>query len=148
MQSLSPLVSSFGLIEHFSDPVEAVAAHIDLLKPGGTLVISIPNLRGFTGLLKPLMAPRLTDGHNVEIMRLPVFRKLFARPDLEVAYIGMAARFHFYFTGPATGLRRFLQLVAVNLESPLHRLMAIAGKILPMESRFFSPYLLCVARKR
>jgi SAM-dependent methyltransferase len=40
------VVSSFGLIEHFDNPKVAVDAHLALLKPGGTLVVSVPNYRG------------------------------------------------------------------------------------------------------
>jgi 2-polyprenyl-3-methyl-5-hydroxy-6-metoxy-1,4-benzoquinol methylase len=38
---------SWGLIEHFTDTESVISAHVNLLKPGGILIVSIPNLRGF-----------------------------------------------------------------------------------------------------
>lgn len=42
------LVVSFGFIEHFDDPRAAIPRHIDLCKPGGHVVITIPNYAGLT----------------------------------------------------------------------------------------------------
>ena len=48
---LFDVVMSRGFIEHFDEPSSVVDRHLDLLKPGGLLVVSIPNLRGVNGLL-------------------------------------------------------------------------------------------------
>jgi 2-polyprenyl-3-methyl-5-hydroxy-6-metoxy-1,4-benzoquinol methylase len=37
------VVMSFGLAEHFTDRMPIFAAHVNLLKPGGTAIISVPN---------------------------------------------------------------------------------------------------------
>jgi len=39
-------VTSFGLIEHFDDPTLLVKEQIDLLKPNGMALITIPNYGG------------------------------------------------------------------------------------------------------
>jgi SAM-dependent methyltransferase len=142
------VVASFGLIEHFEDPTGAISAHLALLKPDGTAVISIPNYRGWNGFWINTMNPSIRKGHNFEIMKLRAFKSLFARPDLDIVYCGMAARYHYFFTGPQKGWRRLVQLLLINTEDMVHKLMKAVAPVFSMESRFFSPYILCVARKK
>jgi SAM-dependent methyltransferase len=141
-------VSSFGLIEHFDNPKAAVDAHLAILKPGGTLIISVPNYRGWNGFWLNIMDPKLADGHNFEVMKLPVFKKLFEASELEIDYLDMAARYHFFFSGKQTGWRRLLQLVHINAEPIIHKILGFVSNFMNVESRYFSPYILCVARKR
>lgn len=141
------LVESFGLIEHFENPAAALDAHIDLLKPDGTLVVSIPNYRGWNGIWMRLVDPGLAKGHNFEIMKLPVFKALFNRSELDIQYIGMAARYHYFFAGKQSGFKRFIQLIHINLEPAIHWILAKLSKSLNVETEFFSPYMVCVARK-
>ena len=52
------LIFSFGLIEHFDDTGAVLAEHLRLLRPGGALVVAVPNLLGVYGhLMKRLAAP-------------------------------------------------------------------------------------------
>lgn len=62
------LVFSFGVIEHFSDPRPMVQKHVDMLKPGGTAIITVPHFgRGYGRLLRR-MDQGMYDIHNVSIM--------------------------------------------------------------------------------
>lgn len=67
--SLAPasfdLVFSSGLIEHFTDTPEAVAAHLRLVRPGGKLVLIVPNLSGVQGRIWERLAPPLWAKHKV-----------------------------------------------------------------------------------
>jgi SAM-dependent methyltransferase len=141
-------VSSFGLIEHFDNPKIAVDAHLAILKPGGTLIVTVPNYRGWNGFWMNIMDPKLADGHNFEVMKLSVFKRLFEGSDLEIDYLDMAARYHYFFGGKQTGWRRLLQLIHVNAEHVIHKILSVASKFMNVETRYFSPHLLCVARKR
>lgn len=63
------VVASFGFIEHFDDPAPVVAQHLELVKPGGTLLIAIPNYgRGVYGRLQAWCDPENLSLHNVAIM--------------------------------------------------------------------------------
>jgi 2-polyprenyl-3-methyl-5-hydroxy-6-metoxy-1,4-benzoquinol methylase len=62
------LVFSCGLIEHFEDPSEMVAAHTELLAPGGLAVIAIPNYSGVYLELQQWCDPDNVALHNLEIM--------------------------------------------------------------------------------
>jgi len=53
------LVFSQGLIEHFEDPLQMLAAHVALVKPGGWLVISVPQKYNLFTLYKRW---RMSDG--------------------------------------------------------------------------------------
>lgn len=53
-QSCADVVASFEVIEHLFEPAEFVAACSRALRPGGLLVLTCPNLRGFEiGVLGP-----------------------------------------------------------------------------------------------
>lgn len=85
------LVMSFGFIEHFDDPDAVVERHLRWLKPGGRLVLGVPN---FNGIYKPVQAildQSLLDKHNLSIMNLAYFEGLSRRLGLEsetIKYIG------------------------------------------------------------
>lgn len=59
------LVYSSGLVEHFDDTRAAVAEHLRLLKPGGQLVLIVPNLQGVQGRIWKRLAPPLWERHRV-----------------------------------------------------------------------------------
>jgi 2-polyprenyl-3-methyl-5-hydroxy-6-metoxy-1,4-benzoquinol methylase len=62
------VVFSAGLIEHFEDPHQIVARHVDLLKPGGMAIISIPHFGGVYGFLEARCHPQNLAIHNLAIM--------------------------------------------------------------------------------
>ena len=59
------LVHSAGLIEHFNDPVPLVQIHLDLVRPGGTVLITVPNYGGFYGAVGRRFGPRNFALHNL-----------------------------------------------------------------------------------
>jgi SAM-dependent methyltransferase len=61
------VVYSLGLIEHFEDTAAAVQAHMDLVAPGGILLLGAPNLYGINGLLLRLLSPSFLSKHQVEV---------------------------------------------------------------------------------
>ena len=55
------LVYSLGVIEHFEDARSIVEKHLFLTKPGGRVVISIPNFGGVYGRLERYFCPRALE---------------------------------------------------------------------------------------
>lgn len=51
------VVFSGGFIEHFGDVKTVLARHIDFLKPGGLLVIEVPNMTGIHGFVFNFVNP-------------------------------------------------------------------------------------------
>jgi 2-polyprenyl-3-methyl-5-hydroxy-6-metoxy-1,4-benzoquinol methylase len=64
------LVYSLGVIEHFTGDalLMMVRKHVELLKPGGTALIAVPNYAGPYGRLQAWLDPCNLAIHNVEIM--------------------------------------------------------------------------------
>lgn len=81
-------VVSFGFVEHFSDPADVVARHLALLRPGGVLVVTLPNLRGLNGRLTSVLNPRLLAGHNLDLMTTAAVRALVSDADADVVFCG------------------------------------------------------------
>lgn len=54
---------SFGVVEHFSDTADAVAAIARFVKPGGIVLTTIPNMTGATGMAQRLLNPAVYRVH-------------------------------------------------------------------------------------
>lgn len=59
------VVTSFGFVEHFDDTRQVIQKQIDLLKPGGTLVVVIPNHSGLYGRIMKRIDPQKHKIHNL-----------------------------------------------------------------------------------
>jgi len=70
------VVYSIGVVEHFDNPARVIRIHTDLLKPGGTAVIIIPNYGGVYGRLQSYFDPENLSIHNLEMMSLEQLSKL------------------------------------------------------------------------
>ena len=59
------MVCAFGVLEHFSDTTQTISAFSRFLKPGGILLISIPNFAGLTGFILKKGNRKLYDHHVI-----------------------------------------------------------------------------------
>jgi 2-polyprenyl-3-methyl-5-hydroxy-6-metoxy-1,4-benzoquinol methylase len=62
------VVVSLGFVEHFTDVDAVIARHAAWLRPGGRLIIGVPNFRGVHGWLQQRLDPEILAHHNLEIM--------------------------------------------------------------------------------
>lgn len=92
---LYDVVVSFGVIEHFADPAAIVQRHVELLKPGGTLILNVPNLAGRINhwLLRAARMQSLIDVHNLTMMNKATFQSFAEQLDLEVCYLDYVGGF-------------------------------------------------------
>jgi 2-polyprenyl-3-methyl-5-hydroxy-6-metoxy-1,4-benzoquinol methylase len=76
--SLSDLVVSFGLIEHFTDPAEVIRMHRKFAKPGGLIAVTVPNF-AHPVVVKALRRyrPHDLETHRLEIMSEKALHKSF-----------------------------------------------------------------------
>lgn len=72
-------VLSLGLIEHFDDPDAIVDIHAKWLKPGGVLLLGVPNFRGIHGRLQSIMDSGYLEKHNPRTMSTAYFESLSGR---------------------------------------------------------------------
>jgi len=82
------IVMSFGFIEHFSDVESVIGKHLSLLKKGGVLIITIPNFRGFNNKLTSFFNKDALKIHNLDIMDINEFKKLFNKKKLTSFFCG------------------------------------------------------------
>ena len=92
-QAQFDVVMSFGFIEHFDRPEEVVKRHLAWLKPGGKLVLGVPNFNGVYKPLQKALKPEILDKHNLSIMNLRWFEQLTHQFPLKPAHIGYLGSF-------------------------------------------------------
>ncbi len=140
------VVVSFGFIEHFSDVDKVVDLHLQWLKPGGTLIIGVPNFCGIYYGIQKVLDRTVLDKHNLKIMNLDYFERLANRFDLKPTFINYIGSFE-----PGLPLRKSGKVTA--LQFGVRSLLWISRhirKIKLLDSlnhRFFSSYILAVYEK-
>lgn len=85
------VVYSLGLIEHFADLDGVVERHLAFLKPGGTLLLGVPNFQGVNGWFLRTLAPELYAQHHIPAMNLrnwTSFERRFRLTRLYRRYVG------------------------------------------------------------
>lgn len=144
------IVISFGLIEHFKDTNEIVAALSRLVKPGGLVFTNLPNMNGVTG-----MGQRLAnrDIYDIHVPLTPEeVRKAHENAGLAVLACNyfLSTNFGVLNLGEAKAsaawwFRKIVLAVLARLSMGVW-LAERFGLRLPV-SRLFSPYINCVATK-
>ena len=77
------LVASFGLIEHYDAPVEIVRHHARLCKPGGRVLVTVPNYTPrIVQRLSRRFDPQGFDTHNLDIMTADALRSTLSAAGL------------------------------------------------------------------
>jgi hypothetical protein len=129
------LVYSLGLIEHFTGKSleEMIRKHVELLKPGGTALIVIPNFRSWYGRLFAKIDKPGFDTHNTAIMTIDALRGL--------APAGLVGDIHTYRYGRLTPWI----LIYGKPKNPIAKLLMygtnLVGLLQPMEIHMLCPWL-------
>ena len=131
------LVFSGGFAEHFDDHELAVKKHAEWAKPGGLVVIMVPNLTHIHKLLCRLFAPEVLRVHRFPLMRSEVMRQTQEKADLQVLHCGYHKTFR-----PTYKLPEPIRIFSRIIEKLLH-LFGLDD----FGNRFGSPYLISVSRK-
>lgn len=139
------VVFSFGLIEHFDDPLPALAAHARLAKPGGTVIVVIPNLRGVHYGLTVLFNRSLLAIHNLTLMQRDRFLEATRTVTALAHYCGYCGVFNFdlHNTAPQSVKRHLLRLCKLSC-LPLQWVLRAICPCGWFESARFSPYLVFI----
>jgi SAM-dependent methyltransferase len=141
------VVLSRGFIEHFDDPASVVGRHIRLLRPGGTLIISIPRYRGVYWPWSFVFDRQALAAHNLKIMTLAPFRRLFERPELRIEQCGYFGTLSLYRFRTKIPVLRQIMLAVVQIQRLLNVIFRLVLGKRGAETRLFSPYLVCVATR-
>lgn len=141
------VVTSNGFIEHFDDVRAVVARHVALVRPGGLVAISVPNLTGVNGLLTRFFHRALLDAHNLDIMALDAFARLFDGFGLTSLACERVGLFHLGLQATPPGSpKRHLLRAGLALQIPLELVeRRLFGTHAPAPA-WSSPYLYYVGR--
>ena len=136
------LVLSCGLIEHFKDTKDIIAKHVPFLNEDGTLLITLPNFRGVNGWVQKNFDKYNYDKHYLESMN-PIYLAEIAKDlglkNIEAFYYG---KFSTWLENKEekSGLTKFFV-------KSIWYAGKIATKIIPVESKLLSPYIVLKATK-
>ena len=136
------MVLSFGLIEHFNDTQAIIETHLQFLKPGGVLFITLPNFKGVNGWVQRKFDKENYDKHNISSMDLQLLTdscKQLGLKEIEAYYHG---RFTVWLENKSE---------RTGLTKALVKAIWVAGKvftkIIPVESKALSPYIVVKAAR-
>lgn len=146
----SDVVVSFGVVEHFTDPADCVRACAHLLKPGGLMITTVPNMAGLVGRLQRLLDPAVYEKHvPLSAERLAAAHERAGMVVLDARYVLFAHLGVVNVNEARPGIGRVVRTAALGL------LKAATGALWVLEQRFgalppnslTSPYAFCLARK-
>ncbi|GAA4333934.1 hypothetical protein GCM10023149_40990 [Mucilaginibacter gynuensis] len=136
------LVSSFGLIEHFNDTKAIIETHLQFLKPGGTLFITLPNFTGVNGWVQRKFDRENYDKHNISSMNLQLLADSCRQLGLNEVECYYSGKFSTWLENKAH---------QSSLTKAFVKTIWLAGKvftkIVPVESKALSPYIVLKATK-
>jgi len=136
------LVLSCGLIEHFNDTEDIIQRHIDFLKPGGTLLITLPNFKALNGWFQKTFDKDNYDKHNIDCMDPELLAAITRKAGLEVVqskYFGYFSLWLENEKNKPAGVRL--------LKKSVWLLGKVFTKIVAFNSKQLSPYIILEARK-
>lgn len=135
------LVLSCGLIEHFEDTEDIIKKHIAFLKPGGTLFITLPNFKALNGWFQKKFDKHNFDKHNLKAMNPQLLKLICENQGLIVRQSRYFGKFSIWLENEAEKPMpvRVLKKIAWTVGK-------IISKIIPIESKSFSPYIILEAK--
>jgi SAM-dependent methyltransferase len=131
------LVLSGGFVEHFDDHELVVKKHAEWAKPGGLVVLIVPNLTHVHRLLCGWFEPEALRTHRFPLMHRNVMRRTLEKTGLQVLH----CEYHRTFR-PTYNLPGAVRLMSRAVEKLLH-----ACRLDNIGNRFASPYLISISRK-
>ncbi len=141
-QSHYDLVVSNGLIEHFLDTKEIIQKHVEQLNSGGVLLITLPNFKSLNGWFQKTFDKENYDKHNINCMDLSLLEGICQQLGLSNIHTRYDGRFMLWFERE-NEKPFFVRILKKIVWLPLK----VFFKIIPIETKFFSPYIIVTAKK-
>lgn len=146
------LVMSFGVLEHFPETAECLAAMSRYMKPSGKMVTVIPNMTGMAGWLQKII------DHTVHAMHVPLTREEVVEAhrycDLEILFCDYSLLLHLgvvnmnRLKGHPAMRSLWYAIISANLLIQTVNMGLSKGLDMHPRSPFTSPYIVCIAQKR
>jgi trans-aconitate methyltransferase len=136
------LVLSCGLVEHFEDTTDVIKRHVQLLKSGGTLFVTLPNFTGVNGWVQRRFDAANYEKHNTTCMDPALLTRVCRELGLSEVSCNYNGKFSVWLE------RREEKPALVRW---LVKWLWFAGKafttVIPFDSKSLSPYIVLIARK-
>jgi|SRR6185437_63299 len=142
-QKLYDMVLSFGLIEHFMDTKAIIETHLRFLKPGGVLFITLPNFKSVNGWVQRKFDRDNYDKHNINSMNPPLLAshcRALGLKEVEAYYHG---KFSVWLENKSEQ-----SSFAKALVKTIWLTGKMATRIIPIETKMLSPYIVVKAVKQ
>jgi 2-polyprenyl-3-methyl-5-hydroxy-6-metoxy-1,4-benzoquinol methylase len=141
------LILSFGVVEHFEDTTRCIESFTKLLKPGGYIITSIPNLVGILGRIQKIIGRSIFDIH-VRLDR-EALRGAHQNAGLEPVSCEYFIFVNFSVLNMENLQNKVVRQIFMRLFSWASKIIWTIEKIFPAlaPNKFTSPYIICVARK-
>jgi SAM-dependent methyltransferase len=137
------LVASFGFIEHFPDWDEVLQRHMDLVAPGGYLVISVPNFRGIVQrTLHYLLDRENYKRHVIDAMAPEKWQRQLKRDGFDILEAGYFSQFSFWTEEDGQNMLQRGAAKVVRYMTPT------LARILPKNQPSYAPYCGVVAQRQ
>ncbi|MFN0291681.1 class I SAM-dependent methyltransferase [Pedobacter helvus] len=136
------LVLSCGLIEHFNDTTDIINRHIQFLKPGGTLFITLPNFKALNGWFQKNFDKENYDKHNIDCMDPILLKHIVEKAGLKVSQARYFGKFSIWLENEkekSAGVKLFKKATWF--------VGKVFTKIFPFDSKQLSPYIVIEAKK-
>jgi len=140
---------SFGVVEHFSDTTNCIECIARLLRPGGLIFTSVPNMTGLPGLAQKYLGPDIFNKHQ------PLSKDLLVDAHLSSGLTVLEAGFlEFMNFGVVTIGRSDSAVMQQSLKKLLHKgLLGFTLGVWTVETIWgsfkgnplISPYVYCIA---
>tara|TARA_A100000171_G_C2135891_1_gene150185 strand:- start:1691 stop:2470 length:780 start_codon:yes stop_codon:yes gene_type:complete len=140
------IVISLGFIEHFDNVDNVIERHLHWLKPGGLLVLGVPNFSNLNGVIQKVLNKNVLDYHNTEIMKKEYFNHIADKFNLNPEFIDYLGSFEpVMFIGDQSAPNKLQFTINISLQ--------VIKKIRKfkfcdhLNSPLFSSYILSIYRK-
>ena len=121
---------------------EIIQKHVEQLSPQGTLLITLPNFKSLNGWFQKRFDKENYDKHNIACMDLELLKNVcqaLGLKNIEARYDG---KFMLWFEN-----ENQRPILGRMLKKILWLPIKIFFKIVPIETKAFSPYIVLVAQK-
>ena len=139
------VVVSVGLVEHFVDIGPITRRHVELLAPGGYLIVIVPNHRGLNGLILRTILPAAYARHN-RMRYADLLAAVRACGNVDVLWGGYAGRFNLAPTNFCPWAAAQFRPGIYRWVERLHRWALRCARFVP-DSRLWSPYAMLIGKK-
>ena len=135
------VVSSFGFIEHFCDTADILLRHLDILRDGGYLVITVPNFKGMQYFYHRLFDWENLRLHNTDnAMSKRFFKSFFEKRGHKIIFLDYYRYSDFWVEKPSKLYYYPITLIGLLLKMFLRIIYRI-------KSKWTSSFIICIVQK-